>query len=173
MRQLLVMAVAVLLGIGATAQEIDQSASKVMFSIKNIKINTVDGTVKGMKGDVNFDKDNPENARFDVTVDVNTIETGIGKRDEHLKSEDFFEAEKYPTMRFKSGSVKKTADGYATTGTLTVKDVSKKVTIPFTVSGNTLTGNFTIKRKAYNVGSDVGTFKAGEDVDITIKCTLK
>lgn len=137
-----------------------------------MKVNTVDGTIKGMKGDIEFNKDKPEKAKFDVSIDVNTIETGIGRRDKHLKNEDFFEVTKYPTISFKSDNVKKTTTGYTSTGTLTIKDVSKKVTIPFTVSNNTLTGNFSINRKTYHVGESTSSFTVGEDIDIIIKCVL-
>lgn len=155
------------------AQKINSAASVVSFSVSNMKVRTVDGTLKGLKGDLSFDKNNVEQANFNVSVDVNTIETGIEKRDKHLKKDDFFDVEKYPTIKFKSNSVKKTSSGYSTTGTITIKDVSKKITIPFKVLDSTLTGNFSIKRKEYNVGVGTSNFMVGEDIDIVIKCVLE
>lgn len=161
----------------ASAQTIDKKASVVTFKAENIKINTVDGTIKGMQGDVRFNKDKPEAAKFDVTVNVNTIKTGINKRDKDLKKENFFHTKKYPHIRFKSDKVEKSGEDYQTTGTLTMKGVSKKVTIPFSVntqgSSTVLTGHITLNRKDYNIGEDTGTFMIGEEIEITIKCLLK
>lgn len=172
MKKIAILLAASLITLNIQAQKINTSASKVSFSVSNMKVNTVEGTIKGMKGDVDFNKKDPGKSSFDVSIDVNTIETGIKKRDNHLKNEDFFEVSTYPTISFKSDDVEKTSTGYKTTGTLTIKDVSKRITIPFKASGNTLKGNFTINRKTYHVGTDVSTFTVGEDIAITIECVL-
>lgn len=172
MKKIVVLLAASLIALNIHAQKINTGASKVSFSVSNLKVNTVDGTITGMKGDVVFNEAKPEKSSFNVSINVNTIETGIEKRDNHLKNEDFFEVSKYPTISFRSSDVVKTSSGYKTTGTLTIKDVSRKITIPFDVSGNTLKGNISINRKTYHVGTDVSTFTVGEDIAVTIVCVL-
>lgn len=159
------------------SQTIDTSQSVVEFAVKNLGFNKVKGTIKGMAGTVVFNPEDLSKAQFNTSIQVATIKTGNKKRDKHLRSEDFFEVEKFPVIRFESQKVEKTAEGYSTTGTLTIKDVSKSVQIPFTVgqSGNkmTLTGTLMINRKAYNVGTDISNFTANEEVNLTIICVIK
>lgn len=177
MKHVLLTLLTIIITTGLKAQIIDKTMSKVTFEIANMKVNTVEGSFGGMKGDVNFDDNNLEDASFDVTIDVASINTGIDKRDNHLRSADFFDAKKYPEIRFKSEKINKTKSGYETIGLLTIKDVTKRVKIPFTVgeaAGMTmLKGTLELKRKKYNVGEDVSTFTVGEDVDLVIYCVIK
>jgi len=161
------------------AQTIDAEKSIVNFKIANLSFSSVEGTIKGMKGSLHFDVANLTSSSFDVCIDPSTIETGINKRDKHLKTEDFFFVEKYPTICFKSLSITKTATGYETEGNLTLHGVTKKIKIPFvetTQDGKkVLTGKFTVNRFDYNLGSEAysGTFVAGKDVEVEIICFLK
>lgn len=145
--------------------------SYVEFKVSNIKVNSVSGTFKGMKGNVQFDPNNIQKARFDVCVDASTINTENKKRDDHLKTADYFDTEKYPNICFKSNAVTKTNLGYSTTGTLTLHGVSKVVTIPFVLKDKTLSGTFKINRLDYKVG-DSGTFMVGNEVTLNIICLL-
>lgn len=158
------------------SQTVDAEQSVVEFSVKNLGFNKVKGTIKGMSGTVAFDPKDLTKAKFNTSIDVATLDTGNKKRDKHLRSEDFFEAENYSTIRFESKKIEKTADGYNTSGTLTIKDVSKMIEIPFTVveAGNkmTLNGTLTINRKDYNVGNSISNFMANEEVNLSIICVV-
>lgn len=137
---------------------VSEADSKVRFTIKNMRIN-VDGTLKGLKGKMHFDPKNITTSAFDVTVDVNTINTENAKRDAHLKKEDFFDAAKYPTIRIVTSQiVSKGGDSYKAVGTLTIKNVSKKIGFDFTAtpaaSGYEFKSSFTINRRDFSVGGN-------------------
>ncbi len=153
-------------------QNINTKDSKVSFSVSNMGIKTVKGTFSQMKGNVNFSPENLSSANFDVCIDTNTLDTKSKKRDAHLKNEDFFKVETYPTICFKSNEIVKTKLGYNAKGTLTMRGISKTVKIPFTYENNKITGNFTVKRLDYKVGEDVGGFMVGKKVTIQIICVL-
>ncbi len=157
----------------AEAQSIDSSKSKVAFAIGNMKFKTVEGTFTGMSGNLKFNTSEISQASFDVCIMANTVNTNNAKRDDHLRNEDFFDVEKYPSICFNSTSVQKTTKGYLTKGKLTMHGVSKEIEIPFSIKGNSLEGQFSISRYDYNVGTDTGTFMVSEDVEITITCVLK
>jgi polyisoprenoid-binding protein YceI len=142
------------------------------FYIKD-KMGKVHGTFDFKDSKITFDPDHPEKGQMDVTMDVGTIKTGIGMRDKHLRSDDFFEAEKYPTMKFHSTKISKTDSAYMVVGDLTIKDVTKSVSIPFHFAkqpnGNGLfTGDFVLNRVDYHVGeSKKGGM--GDDVRVSLK----
>lgn len=115
----------------------------------------VSGTLSGLQGVIEFDTADLKNSRFDVTVDVNTIKTGLWLRNRHAKAADFLDAERYPTIRFASSAISPTANGFMASGTLTIKGVSKDMTIPFTFDNaggeGVFRGNFELNRKDYNL----------------------
>ena len=154
------------------AQTINTDKSEVNFKVSGGGIFTVKGTFTGMQGDFNFNESDVSGSSFNICIDSKTIHTKNKKRDEDLRSVDFFEVEKYETICFKSSSVSKTNDGYNTTGELTIKDVTKTVTIPFTFKNNTFEGNIEINRLDYNIGEDYGTFRVGETAEVTIICKV-
>lgn len=167
------MVVASLVTVSSFAQNIDEANSMVEFDVGNMGIMSVDGTIKGMKGEVNFDPANPSAASFDVCIDPSTIHTGNDGRDDHLKNEDFFHITKYLTVCFKSSSVSKTDGGYLAQGKLTILETTSDVAIPFTYADNTLVGEFELNRMDYGLGESIGTFIAGKKVEVTITCKLK
>jgi polyisoprenoid-binding protein YceI len=138
----------------------------VTFVIKNFGINTK-GEFKGLQGTIKWDAANPANSSFNVSVDVNTINTGSDIRDNDLKKESYFNASKYPTINFASTSV---TSGNVT-GNLTIKGVTKEISFPFkaTPSGNgyLFEGNFSLNRKDFGVGG--GSFALSDHVDVTLK----
>jgi polyisoprenoid-binding protein YceI len=125
------------------------------------------GIFKDLKGQVEFDEQHPATAKFDVTIQVNSINTGNGLKNTHAKGGKWFEASKYPTIRFVSSSVTKTATGYDAKGELEMHGVKKPFTIPFTFSSNgnsgTFTGNFEVNRVDFGIG------EAGGKVDDIFK----
>ncbi|MCF1190613.1 YceI family protein [Mangrovimonas sp. AS39] len=151
-------------------QSINNQKSKVEFKIKGGGLFTVKGTFSGMKGDFKFDPTQLNTSKFDICIEAASIDTDNNKRDTHLKSPDFFEVETYPSICFNSKSVSKTKDGFETTGDLTIHGVTKTVTIPFGFKNNTFEGSFAVNRFDYKIGEDIGTFKVGEEAEVTIIC---
>ena len=156
-------------------QTINDTKSNVTFSIGNMKFKTVEGTFSGMKGDVDFDKNNLKSSSFDVTIDVATVNTDNEKRDAHLRNEDFFEVEKYPTIRFNSTAVVKSKkEGYyIAKGKLTIKNTTKDVKIPFTYKDKVFKGTLKINRFDYAVCVDISTFMVSEEATINITCVTE
>lgn len=138
-----------------------------------IKFNGGDpsGEFKGLKGVVNFDPAKPTEGKFDVTIDVATINTGNGMKNTHAKSPLWFDAEKYPTINFTSSAISKTADGFEAKGTLEMHGVKKEITVPFTFVDNVFAGSFDINRMDYNINTaepDHGAQKFKVDLNIPV-----
>ena len=133
--------------------------SKIHFVIKNFGINT-GGDLTGMQGKINFDAKKTAAASFDVTVKVSTVDTDNEKRDEHLKSDDYFDAEKYPVIHIVSTAITPGADmmHFNFKGKLTIKNVTKTISFPFTAQqkngGAIFAGDFEIDRIDYGVGKE-------------------
>ncbi|MFY0254115.1 YceI family protein [Chitinophaga sp. 30R24] len=136
--------------------------SQVKFTIVNhlVFTTTVNGYLKGLKGNITFDPQNLKTAVIDATVKVSTINTGIAKRDRDLLGEKYFNAEKYPVIRILSTSVVSAGkpDTYQLIATLTIKGVTKTVSFPFTAvlvsNACQLNAQFTINRHDFGVGPD-------------------
>lgn len=112
----------------ATNWTLDKSHSGVKFSVDHLVISETEGTFKVFNGSLTSPAPDFNNAKVDFTVDVTSINTDDEKRDAHLKSDDFFNAEKYPQMKFTSTSFKKVkGNAYVMEGNLTIRDVTKKV----------------------------------------------
>lgn len=131
------------------------------------------GNITGLSGTINFDPANYASGSFDVQVAVNTISTGSKKKDKDAKSEDWFDALKYPSIHFVSKSIQKTASGYQVTGTLTMHGVSLDLAIPFTFSeqGNhgLFSGKFSVTREDYKVkGPAFRNALVGSDIEVNL-----
>ena len=125
-----------LLALGAVAAQaqsstykIDKVHSEADFTIRHMAISNVHGRFGNISGTVTFDDKDVEKSAVDATVDVTTVDTGVPQRDGHLKSGDFFDTAKFPTMTFKSKSVSKSGEGFDVLGDLTLHGVSKPVTL--------------------------------------------
>jgi polyisoprenoid-binding protein YceI len=114
------------------------------------------GEFKKAKGTIKFDENDLANAKFDLTIEVNSINTGNSMQNKKAQTSEWFESDKYPTIKFVSSKVEKSGENYSITGKLTMKGVTKEKKIPATVSksGNDLTfsGKFTVNRIDYGVG---------------------
>ena len=149
--------------------------TKITFKIKTT-FGTIDGSIGGLKGTVSFDPNDLPASSMNVTLDLATISTGIGKRDKDIKDEEvWFDIAKYPKISFKSASVTKTPTGYLVDGTLTIKGVAKKIQIPFTFAdaagGGTFTGSLNLNRIDYGIGKSSAMVK--DDVEVTIIVPVK
>ena len=142
----------------------DLNHSKVTFSVTHLGISDVDGLFNKFEASAIANKADFSDAIFELSVNVASINTQVEMRDNHLRSADFFEVEKYPSMTFKSTSITKVSkDKYKLTGNLTLRGITKSVTMDLwyrgtnlddktkkSTSGFQLTG--IIKRSDFNVG---------------------
>lgn len=149
----------------ATSWKIDKAHSAVNFKVTHF-FTPVNGQFNNYKATVNFDPENLDESMIDVAIMVNSIDTKNAKRDGHLKTDDFFYAEEYPEITFKSSKIEAVGENeFLAHGTLTIKDVSKDIELPFTLLGvkdhpmkeNALvagiTASTTIDRTDYTVGT--------------------
>ncbi len=116
-------------GQSSSTWKIDPMHSAAEFSIRHMGISNVHGRFAGANGEIMFDSANLDKSSVKATIDMTTVDTGVAQRDNHLKSADFFEVTKYPTMTFASKSIAKSGDGYAITGDLTMHGVTKQVVL--------------------------------------------
>lgn len=114
---------------------IDNAHSNILFQINHF-FNPIPGTFSDFGGKIVFDPENAEASEIDVAIQVASIDTDVDRRDEHLRSEDFFGAETYPEMHFRSTDVRHVeGTSYVALGQLTIKDVTREVELPFEFLG--------------------------------------
>jgi polyisoprenoid-binding protein YceI len=133
------------------------------------------GIFKGFKGSIAFDEQNPAASKFDVTIDVATINTGNGLQNKHARSDEWFDAAKYPQMHFVSQKIAKAGNGYQVTGDLEIHGVKKAVTIPFTfkktATGGVFATTFTVNRNDFKLGKPGGDVGEQIKLDISVPVT--
>jgi polyisoprenoid-binding protein YceI len=164
----------------AGTYDIDVAHSIVGFEIPHMVISSVEGRFNKFEGKINL-ADKFEKSSVKAVIDVDSIDTGNVKRNDHLKSPDFFDAKKYPQMKFASTAIKGTPESFKLTGNLTIHGVTKKVTFNAKMLGSVNDGNndriafnaktrisrqdFGLKwNKAIEAGPVVGT-----ELDLTLK----
>ena len=166
----------------ASKWSIDKAHSNVKFTVTHMVVSEVDGSFKVYDGTIEHTKPDFSDAKVNFTVDVNSINTDNENRDKHLKSDDFFNAEKFPTMKFESTSMKALGGNkYQLNGNLTIRDITKPVTFDVTYGGRlesqrgAKTGfkaKTTINRFDYNLkwdrATEAGSLVVAKDVDVTI-----
>ena len=152
---------------------IENQNARVSFSVKKLGLITIRGNITDFTGEVAFDKDAIEQSRFTVCVSPSTIHTGNGKRDEHLKSKDFFHVNEHPKICFESTTVKKANDNYQAIGQLSILGVTREVSIPFSFVGGVIKGEFALNRLDYNLGEKFPAFIVGKTIQISINCKIK
>ncbi|MEO1518331.1 MAG: YceI family protein [Bacteroidota bacterium] len=132
------------------------------------------GSFRGLSGDIVFDPNNLESSRFDMRVDVGTINTGNKKKDKHAIGKSWFKTSAFPNIRFVSSDIELVDEEYLVSGTLTIRDVSKEISFPFTVEEmdgkRVFSGKFTIDRYDYKIdGPALMGRLVGDMVDIELK----
>ncbi|MFD0940616.1 YceI family protein [Pedobacter boryungensis] len=110
-----------------TKWTLDPTHSELQFKVKHLMITTVTGNLKSFSAELTSNDDDFTNADISFKGDISSIDTGNTDRDNHLKSADFFDAEKFESISFKSTSVEKDDDDYTVKGDLTIKDTTKSV----------------------------------------------
>jgi polyisoprenoid-binding protein YceI len=151
-----------------------EPGSSVSFTIKNLGFG-VDGTFKGLQGDITFDPANLGASLFDVTLDASTVNTDNSLRDGHLKGDSYFDVKNYPRIHFVSTKVSAGKGGaYVLTGKLTIKKTSKIISFPFSATpsndGVLFKGTFSMNRKDYDVG---GTSTISDNLDVSLNILAK
>jgi polyisoprenoid-binding protein YceI len=168
----------------ASSWQIDPAHTSAQFAVRHLMVSTVRGTLGKVTGTVNLDEADPTKSTVEASIDATGINTREPKRDDHLKSPDFFDVAKYPTITFKSKKVTKVNDTkYQVTGDLTMHGVTKEVVLDVEGSpkpfkdpmGNTRIGgavtsklnrqDFGIK---WNKSLDGGGVVVGDEVNVTI-----
>jgi polyisoprenoid-binding protein YceI len=167
---------------GPTTFDIDKVHSLASFEIRHL-VSNVRGQFDDMAGTIVLDPDHPETGSVKLTIQAASINTRVEDRDKHLRSEDFFYVEKYPELTFESTKIEPAGKGqYAVTGNLTMRGVTKQITLPVSYLGQAkdpwgnLRAGFetaiTLDRKDYginwNKALDQGGFLLGDDVKVEV-----
>ena len=170
-------------GLNGAVLKIDKSHSEVGFSIKHLMITNVNGNFSDYDADIVYNVESKKFEKFDASVMTKSINTGIEKRDNHLRSADFFEVEKYLKMTFTMNSYTLDEDEGKLTGDLTIHGITKKVTFKVENNGmikdpwgNTRTA-FTLEAKInrkdfglnWNKALEAGGVLVGDKVKITVE----
>lgn len=159
--------------------KIDASHSDIIFKVKHLMITTVTGQFKTFDATLTAEAEDFSDAVVTFTADINSVDTRSEQRDTHLKSDDFFAAEKYPELKFTSTSFGKNGNGYVLKGDLTIRDVTKPVELHADFNGvavdpwgQTKVGfeaEGKIKRKEFGLGWDAVTEAGGVVVSDEVK----
>jgi polyisoprenoid-binding protein YceI len=170
----------------ARTWQLDKAHSNIYFSIDHI-FSKVHGHFNEFTADVNFDPANLAESSFNFEIEVDSIDTNIGKRDKHLKSGDFFDEGKYPQIIFKSEKITEVgADTYEVAGKMTIKGTSYDLVLPLVLEGVKdhptakgkevagFNGTISLDRLAYKVGGgkfyEMGV--VGKNVDVLVTMEL-
>jgi polyisoprenoid-binding protein YceI len=168
--------------LAAETYTVDKAHSDAVFTIRHL-MSKVTGRFTDLNGTISIDRAKPEASSVEFKIQAASIDTHEPDRDKHLRSADFFDAEKNPEITFKSKAIKPTGkDTYDVTGTLTIRGVSKEITLPVSVLGEMkdprgqekigFETTTTLNRKDYGVSwnraLDAGGYILGDDVKITI-----
>ena len=167
-----------------TTWKIDPAHTAAQFAVKHMMIATVRGEFKGVTGTVVWDDQDVAKSTVDVTIDAKTVNTGEEKRDQDLRSANFFEVEKYPTLTFKSKKVESAGSGkLKVTGDLTMHGITKEVVLdvegpsaavkdPWGNTRSAVSATTKLNRQDYgvkwNANLDGGGVVVGDTVTITI-----
>jgi polyisoprenoid-binding protein YceI len=164
--------------------QIDTAHTHAQFKVRHLMISNVKGDFDKVSGTVTYDEANPEASSIDVSIDVASISTREPQRDAHLKSPDFFDVEKYPTITFKStGVVKSGEDSFEVVGELTMHGVTKTIDLnvedftpemkdPFGLLRRGASAKTTVLRSdfglVYNAVLETGGVAISDEVHVTI-----
>jgi polyisoprenoid-binding protein YceI len=162
---------------------VDKAHSEVTFQVRHL-ITRVRGRFTDFAGTIEFDRDHPVQSRVEFTIQASSIDTAEPNRDTHLRSDDFFAAEKFPTLTFRSTTITpRGGELYDVEGDLTIRDVTRRIVLPVTHLGTAKDpwGNeklafeaaTTINRKEYglnwNAALETGGFLVGDEVKVEIE----
>lgn len=170
----------------AAEWKLDLSHSSVGFSVPHLVISSVDGKFKEATAKINLDDADLTKSQISIEIDAASIDTGDQKRDDHLRNPDFFDVKKFPKINFKSTKIAKAGAAYKLTGDLTIRDVTKSVTLDATLSapvktpwgnqaraaklsGKIKRGDFGLK---WNKALETGGVVVGDEVTLAVKAEI-
>jgi polyisoprenoid-binding protein YceI len=170
----------------AAEWKLDASHTNIGFTVPHLVVSSVEGRFKEASAKVSLDDADPTKSEVSVEINAASIDTGDAKRDEHLRGPDFFDSKKFPKLTFKSTKIAKAGAGYKLTGNITIRDVTKPLTLDATLSapvktpwGNharaaKLTGK--LKRSDFglkwNKALEAGGVVVGEEVTLNISAEV-
>jgi polyisoprenoid-binding protein YceI len=172
---------------GAATYTIDKTHSEASFQVRHL-VTQARGTFGDFSGTIQFDHQSPQNSVVQFTIVAATIDTAVPDRDQHLRSADFFDVARYPQISFRSTRIAPSGtDTFLVTGQLTMRGVTKEITLPVTYAGevrdpwgNTKAGfstETTLDRKdfgiVWNAALDQGGVLLGDQVKISINLEAK
>jgi polyisoprenoid-binding protein YceI len=166
----------------ATPYQIDKNHSNVDFSVTHLVISQVNGMFTEFDGTIDWNNKKPHRSSFEGVVQVKSINTNNSKRDQHLRSKEFFDVEAFPVIKLKSKSIKKNKKGFKVFAELTLKNTTKDIEFPLTVKGPitdnygneklAFSGSFIIDRFEYglnwNALLESGQLVVGKDIEISL-----
>ena len=160
------------------AWEFDPNHSQVDFASRHYGISTIRGTFRKVQAQLSCDGEDPTRWSIDVTVDTRSLESGWDRRDDHLRSPDFLDVERFPTIAFHGRRVERVDGRYRLVGDLTIHGVTREVALEGEFHGEVpdrqggmrrgFSADTTIKRTDFGVGGPEGSGAAGDDVRISI-----
>jgi polyisoprenoid-binding protein YceI len=118
-----------------TTWKLDPSHTTVEFSAKHLMISTVKGRITDIEGTIDIDEKDPRNSSVEATLKAASLDTRTDQRDQHLRSADFLDVEKYPEIIFRSTRIEGDKDSFKLTGDLTIRDVTKPITLDVEFEG--------------------------------------
>lgn len=165
----------------APSWSVDQSHTSINFEVTHF-FTPVAGTFNDFEGKLNFDPDNLAGSKVSFTVQVASVNTNNARRDKDLQSENFFNAKKFPEMKFESTSFEKSGSDYTINGKLSIRDVTKDVSVPLKVLGiqdhpmkkgkliTAMRAEFSLNRNDYGVGTGswAATAVVGDEVKVSV-----
>lgn len=167
--------------------KIDAAHSDISFKVKHLMIATATGLFKTFDATVEIDEENFEHAQVSFEADVDSVDTKNEQRDAHLKSDDFFNAEQYPKLTFKSTKIEKASDSeFTMTGDLTIRDITKPVVLNVEFNGKVIDpwgmermgfeANGKINRKEYGLKwssvTEAGSLVVADDVKLVLNVEM-
>lgn len=166
-----------------TTWNIDHSHSAIQFTARHLMVTKVRGTFASWTGILDIDDDDITKSRVEVTIDAASVNTKEPKRDDHLRSADFLDVEKFPHLTFKSTAIERVSDGLRVTGDLTIHGVTRSVILDVEENGQVkdpwgnlrrgFSGSVTISRKdfglTWNAVLEAGGVMVGDKLDIGLE----
>lgn len=187
-RTCLVVCILSALSVTAAAQEpeayaVDPSHAGISFKISHLGLSWVQGRFDELSGQFTLDRQNPANCSFELEAKTDSIDTNNRKRDDHLRSPDFFNSKQFPGITFKSTAIRAVKDGYEVTGDLTLHGVTRPVTFllsggktaefPKGVQRTGFSGELSIKRSEFGINKFVGAVADIVHLEMSFEGTKK
>ncbi len=155
----------------ADTYDLDPVHTTLGFAAKHLVVSTVRGKFTEFKGEFSYDQARPDEFKGTATIQTKSVNTGVEKRDNHLKSAEFFDAEKFPEIKFEVTGAEKSGDSVIVKGKLTIKQTTKDVSIPVSINGPIqdpwgmtrvgIEGSFKLNRKDYGLNFDAKLANGG------------